>query len=226
MMQFRGGDLKPTQIIYEGVNEVVFSFVPTSAKRILDVGCGTGMLGARLRSVRERTVIGITYSHTEAERARSRLSDVVCADINNLDIASLGKFDCVVLSHILEHLYAPEALLEQLKSSLTQDAVIVVALPNVLWYRQRIQFMLGKWRYQDWGVLDRTHFRFFDRKSARALVENAGFEIMQMRDDGPFPLTRPVRKLLGPVAAKIDLRLCRFAPGLLAVQCVYLARVK
>jgi len=218
--------LEKTQTIYEGVNERVLSFVPLSAVRILDVGCGTGTLGERLRLDPKRYVVGITYSAQEAEMASKRLSQVICAELNDFDFHSLGKFDCVILSHILEHLYSPEDVLERLKCVLEPQSVIVVALPNVVWWRQRFQFLIGRWRYRDWGILDRTHFRFFDIRSSEELLHDAGYEILRRECRGPIPLTKPIRKLLGPLARLIDRIVCGLAPGLFAFQFVYVARIR
>jgi SAM-dependent methyltransferase len=218
--------MERTQTIYDGLNEGVLSFVPSTAVRILDVGCGTGVFGERLRRDGERFVAGITYSAQEAELASRRLSHVYCADLTDFDFGPLGKFDCVILSHILEHLYDPENLLDRLKSVLGPDSVIVVALPNVVWWKQRLQFMIGRWRYQDWGILDRTHFRFFDKRSSTELLENSGYEILRSKSEGPFPLIKPIRKLIGSGAERIDSFTSELMPGLLAAQFVYLARVK
>lgn len=218
--------MERTHIIYGGLNEAVLSFVPRCAVRILDVGCGSGVFGERLRQERERYVVGITYSAQEAELAAKRLSQVYCADLTDFDFGPLGKVDCVILSHVLEHLYFPAELLERLKSVLGSESVIVVALPNVVYWKQRIRFLIGQWRYQDWGVLDRTHFRFFDKRSSAELLEDAGYEIIRRKNDGPFPLLKPIRKLIGPWAERIDSVTSELMPGLLAAQFVYLARVK
>jgi 2-polyprenyl-3-methyl-5-hydroxy-6-metoxy-1,4-benzoquinol methylase len=215
-----------TQTIYDGLNQAVLSLVPPSAVRILDVGCGTGTFGERLRTDGQRYVAGITYSPQEAELASKRLSKVYCADLTNFDFSSLGKFDCVILSHILEHMYSPTQILERLKSVMGPESVVVVALPNVVWWKQRLQFLMGKWQYQDWGILDRTHFRFFDKYSSAELLKDAGYEILQRRYDGPFPLTKPIRRLIGPSAEKLDRFASQMMPGLLATQFVYLAKVK
>ncbi|HXW90886.1 MAG TPA: class I SAM-dependent methyltransferase [Terriglobales bacterium] len=218
--------MSATQTIYEGVNDVVLSLVPPSATRILDVGCGAGSFGECLRKQRERYVVGITYSEREAEMASPRLSKVHCADLNQFDFNPLGRFDCIVLSHVLEHLFFPDQILERLKHALEPEGVIIVALPNVVWWKQRLQFLIGRWKYQDWGILDRTHLRFFDRQSSAALLEDAGYEIMRRTTHGPFPLLKPVRKYMGPWAGKIDRWMSAALPGLLAMQFVYLARLK
>lgn len=212
--------------IYEGLNACVLAFVPPSASKILDVGCGSGTLGEQLRQARERFIVGITYSDQEAQMASGRLSRVVSADLNHFDFSSLGQFDCVILSHILEHLYSPEDSLERLKSALAPQSVIVVALPNVVWWKQRLEFLFGRWRYRDWGILDRTHFRFFDRKSSRELLEGAGYEILKTKCDGLFPLIGPIRKLYPSLVGPIDSLICKLSPGLFANQFVYLARAR
>lgn len=223
---FRRELLQRKLTVYDGINECVVSLVPLESERILDVGCGTGITGARLRQIRERSVVGITYSPEEAELACPRLSKVICAELNSFDFSGLGTFDCVILSHVLEHLYSPEQLLQRLKRVLAPNSVVVVALPNVVWWRQRVQFLIGRWRYQDWGILDRTHFRFFDMRSSEELLTEAGYKILKKRWDGPLPLTQPLRKLLGPVASRMDRIMCRLFPGLFAFQFVYVAKTK
>jgi 2-polyprenyl-3-methyl-5-hydroxy-6-metoxy-1,4-benzoquinol methylase len=194
--------------------------------RILDVGCGGGQLGEELLQNGAREVVGITYSPQEAATAALRLSEVHCANVNDFEFAKLGKFDCVILSHVLEHLYDPQETLMKLKAALTSQAVVIVALPNVLWWKQRLQFLLGRWRYQDSGVLDRTHFRFFDRHSATQLLCDSGYEIVEQLSQGPFPPLKPVRTWLGPRAIQIDQFTSAIWPGLLAMQFVFVARPK
>jgi SAM-dependent methyltransferase len=226
LLPLERGTVEGDLTIYEGVNEQVCSLVPSSAGRILDVGCGTGTLGERLRRERERCVTGITYSDREAEMATGRLSRVICAELNDYDFAGLGKFDCVILSHILEHLYHPEEVLRRLRSVLDPESVVIVALPNVLWWRQRLEFLAGRWRYRDWGLLDRTHYRFFDLRSSQQLLEQAGYEVLRSVRGGVFLNIERIRKVIGPIAPAVDAVLTKLAPGLFSFQFVYLARIK
>ena len=116
--------------------------------------------------------------------------------------------------------------MERLKYVLNPESVVVVALPNVVWWRQRFEFMIGRWRYRDWGILDRTHFRFFDMQSSRELLEQAGYEILRTRRDGHLPFFARIKKLIGPLADGIDRLMCGLAPGLFSFQFVYLARIR
>jgi SAM-dependent methyltransferase len=165
-------------------------------------------------------VVGVTYSNTEAEIARHYLDRVIVTDLNTFDPTDLGRFDCIVCSHILEHLYWPEQVLRVVAHLLQPEkGRLFVALPNTLFWRQRVCFLLGEFRYTDGGLMDRTHFRFFDWASARALVASAGFREISAFADGGFPLARYLPgagRLLSHVAL-------RMAPGIFGWQFVIVA---
>lgn len=177
-------------LVYQALNQSVLARVPNTTKRLLDIGCGSGAFG---QAVKERTgcyVEGITYSDAEAGLARRASDNVLVQDLNHFDPTNLGPFDCAVCSHVLEHLYAPENLLVKLRSCLTPTAILLVALPNILVWRQRWQFFTGRFRYTDEGLMDRTHFRFFDFESASALLRGSGYQITSVEAEGGFPYTR------------------------------------
>jgi 2-polyprenyl-3-methyl-5-hydroxy-6-metoxy-1,4-benzoquinol methylase len=90
---------------YGALNRPVLDAIPTSARRVLDLGCGTGSLGRALKARQIVDVTGVTYSNTEAEMARHHLDRVIVSDINTFSPTDLGGFDCIICSHILEHLY-------------------------------------------------------------------------------------------------------------------------
>src|SRR5690606_10671353 len=117
-------------MLYDAVNEAVLSRIPTTARRVLDLGCGCGALGRRLKQRQEAEIVGVTFSREEASRAKGVLDGVVEANLEDLDVGQLGRFDCVVASHVLEHLQSPEALLERVRSCLDESGVLLVALPN------------------------------------------------------------------------------------------------
>ena len=207
-------------IDYDALNRPVLDNIPTSAQRILDLGCGTGSLGRAIKARQVVEVTGVTYSSTEAEMARRYLDRVIVSDLNTFSPTDLGRFDCVICSHILEHLYWPEQVLRAVVPLLEPEGGrVFVALPNSLFWRQRVRFLMGEFRYTDGGLMDRTHFRFFDWTSARALVASSGFREVSAFADGGFPLARYL-----PGAGRLLNRAAlQLAPGLFGRQFMIVA---
>lgn len=208
------------KVTYPSVNTVLFPLLPSRVERLLDVGCGTGALGQAIKSRYSAEVDGITYSDEEHRVASKALDRVWLGDLNTFAFEQLGVYDCIVCSHVLEHLYDPWDVLRRMKANLSPSGTLIVALPNALEIRTRLQFLRGRFRYSDWGILDRTHYRFFDLFSARELIDQAGFRIDHFSSEGSFPM--PVlRPLLGNFAARIDAWANRTWPGLVAFQFVF-----
>ena len=212
--------------MYQAINDSVLLQIPKTAKRILDIGCGSGNLGREIKSKINCEIIGITYSQLEANHAASYLNQVLVRDLNSFEPSELGKFDCIICSHILEHLYQPNELLVKLRNTLTPDGILIVALPNTLHYKQRLQFLKGNFKYTDGGLMDKTHFRFFDWDTAFDLVENADFEVIIRYADGhlPMPLIRKL-KFIKPIVSYLDKLASTAFPGMFSVQFVIVAKV-
>ncbi len=207
-------------LTYGSVNPGVLSRVPSDSQRILDVGCGSGVLGRVLKEQRPaRFVAGITHSELEAAEARERLDQTIVADLETFDFGELGRFDCVICSHVLEHLRNPVQVLARLRPILAPGGTILIALPNVLYWRQRLQFLMGRFRYTRGGLMDDTHLIFFDWTTARDLVNQAGLRLVASASEGGFPGSR----FLGPAAHVLDSASLRLAPGLLGTQFVLVA---
>lgn len=211
-------------MIYEAVNQPVMLRVPKNAKRVLDIGCGAGSLGRKIKQDINCEVSGVTYSELEAALASTCLEQVLVRDLNSYDAHDLGQFDCIICSHILEHLYQPQALLNQLHDSLTADGTLIVALPNILHWKQRLEFIIGRFRYTDGGLMDKTHFRFFDWETAHELLKQSGFKVIEAEADGSFPLPI-IRKVLPPkIISWLDHTAVKQFPGLFGFQFVFSCR--
>jgi SAM-dependent methyltransferase len=201
--------------IYEndGLPELI-ALVEKRHRRILDAGCGNGANMSMLRA-RGQAAIGITLSRAEASLCLERGLACVIGDIDRgLPFAS-RSFDAVLFSHVLEHVPFPEELLRKVLDLLDDEGAIYVALPNALQFRQRYEFLRGRFRYSDNGFMDRTHLRFFDFSSARQLLEAAGLKVVVHYAIGKVP-QRFLRKLFPRLAAKIDTVGTRLWPGLFA----------
>ena len=187
----------------------------------MDVGCGDGMLARAIRAGSRPVLTGITYSEAESELARSVFDEVLVADLDRFGGEGLGMFDCIVCCHVLEHLIDPWKLLRTLRSHLDPGGTLVVAVPNLLFWRSRLGVLRGNFRYTDGGLMDRTHCKFFDWRTAGELVRQAGLELTGQIGDGSWPGSR----WLGPLQGPMDRAALAVAPGLFAWQFVMTARV-
>jgi 2-polyprenyl-3-methyl-5-hydroxy-6-metoxy-1,4-benzoquinol methylase len=210
-------------MFYEAVNGPVLSLVPETAGRVLDLGCGSGALGREIKRKIKCEVTGVTFSDKEANGAREYLDDVVVCDLNEFEPQELGSYDCIICSHILEHLYSPAEVLARLRDNLSSDGVLIVALPNALFWKQRWEFLRGRFRYTEGGIMDRTHYRFFDYATSVELVRNAQFEIITRDVDAYFPLPF-LRQRLKFVAGCLDKLASKLIPGLCGTQFIIVAR--
>ena len=210
-------------MIYTSINQPVFQQIPQKTKRILDIGCGSGTLGKAIKQNLNCEVVGITYSKDEADLASQSLDTVIVADINELDVSTLGEFDCIICSHILEHLYNPEKLLIELHSNLTKEGRLIVALPNTLFFKQRWEFIKGNFKYTDGGLMDKTHFRFFDWGTAYQLLIETNWIVTQRFADAYFPLPL-IRKFVLPVATLLDRFVARNFPSLFGTQFILVSK--
>lgn len=214
-----------TQRTYENAALAgLMKMVDPRHKRILDVGSGAG---ANMKKLSEsgHDLFGLTLSAGEAELCAIQGFPVVIADIaaSHLPFAD-RTFDGVVLCHVLEHLANPVQVLESLRGLLRPEGAIYVALPNVLYYKQRWEFMAGRFRYTDTGIMDRTHLRFFDIESARALLADAGFRIVHEKVEGGVP-TLGMRSSAPKFWRKIDDVSLRYFPGLFSYHVMFKAEL-
>ncbi len=141
--------------------------------RVLDLGCGPGVLGQHLHQRLGCTVDGVTFSAEEAALARPHYRDVAVADLENINLAEaflLRQYDYIVCADVLEHLRRPEQLLADCRALLAENGQILVSIPNAGYCGLVMELMQGELRYREEGLLDATHLRFFTRQSLLRLL--------------------------------------------------------
>ena len=220
-------------------------------RRVLDVGCGSGLLGARLRES-GNTVWGADAAVDVAALATQRLDRFALVDVIDHDrveeLLGEARFDVIVFADVLEHLPDPVATLRRYRSFLAPGGKMLVSVPNIAVWNVRLGLLLGRFEYSATGTLDRTHLRFFTHASllgvlreadlrveaidvnpgiARAFVGRAK-KIVTRDQEGDrralldSRLYRLYRRFIYPV----EYRLARLLPGLLAFQYVVVARTE
>lgn len=205
-----------------GRTEVV-EWVPAGVTSILDVGCFRGGFGATIKVLRpEVEVWGIEPDPAAAATAAGRLDRVVVGNFP-ADVPA-HQFDCIVFNDVLEHMVDPWAALRACHSMLESGATVVASVPNVRHLTVVLPLLLrGQWNYKDSGILDRTHLRFFTRKSMVELFSDAGLHVEEVR---------PIRVATGGRAvAALKVIECfgqfgrNFSEGLRAERYVVVARI-
>ena len=152
-------------------------------KSVLEVGCASGYF-TKVMVERGCDVVGIEVDPNAAAIAEKWAQRVVVGDIDDGEVWDELKdesFDVVVLADVLEHLRDPLASLKQAVRKLKPAGFIVTSLPNIAHGDVRIALMQGTFRYGDFGLLDRTHLRFFTLESVRELLSQAGLVVVDTR---------------------------------------------
>ena len=155
--------------------------VTASGKRFLDVGCGSGELGAALKQNGAAHVAGIELHSDSAARARERLDVFVEGDVLTAELPfQEGEFDYLVFADVLEHMPAPERVLARVLPFLRPDGRLVVSVPNYRFYSVLLRLVFDRWEYTDHGIRDRTHLRIFTKRVLVELLEDAGLRVERL----------------------------------------------
>ena len=160
----------------------IISLVKGSGLRVLDIGCGTGSLGALIKK-EGNWVGGVELSDQAAAEARTRLDQVWQFDIESEWPAELQKqdIDVVVIAEVLEHVFDPVIVLKHIRGSLKQDGHVVITTPNFLTWTNRVRFLFGSFAYQMEGMFDFGHIRWFTYAYLKKVLTEAGFTIREER---------------------------------------------
>jgi len=190
--------LEKNEEYYAVPQKWVSNLIDGFALRILDVGCGDGATGALLKQIgKAREVHGVEIVASAAQRAEANLDTVIVGDFENIELPyQPGSFDCILATEVLEHFADPWHAVLRLKSLLRDDGYIIASTPNirnltVIWGL----VVRGDWHYNESGILDRTHLRFFTKSSFRDMFVQAGLTVEVLE---PI-LMRYKLKYLGPL---------------------------
>lgn len=157
--------------------------VPNSI-RVLDVGCGSGVLGRYLDGKQcDLTGWDLKLKNSmDYEKFYTSMSE------RNVEKEGLGneKYDAVIFSDVLEHLYEGGKVLRQSRDILNASGKVLVSLPNVVYFENRLKVLGGNWDYTQTGILDHTHIRFYTLDTARKFLTDAGFTIREMEPEIPI----------------------------------------
>lgn len=200
----------------------ILSMMETRAPcRVLDIGCGPGWLARELR-LRGHHVTGVDL--VEHPDVRSRTDRFVQADLDTgLPDEILGGYDVILAADVLEHVRDPERLIRQMTDCLAETGVVLASVPNISHWYSRGRIAMGLFNYDQRGILDRTHLRFFTRRSFLQLARRCRLQPNVTRHSGlPFDVVSPGKQgTVGRSARRLDAFLVKAWPTMFAYQFVY-----
>ena len=147
---------------------------------ILEVGAGLGSTLARVKhDFPNSTVRGIEIVQPVAEFA-SKYSDMRCTNIETYEFPETEMYDYIMFGDVLEHLIDPFSLVDRLKKNLKPGGCILASIPNIMNANVIYELLHGNFAYQDSGILDRTHLRFFTKNEVVKLFSTRGYSIERL----------------------------------------------
>lgn len=163
---------------YSNINTDLLDAVPTSARKVLEVGCGEGWFGKRVKELSPQCEYhGVELFPDAAQVAANNLDLVIQGNIEDAKLLSSlpNGYDLLVFGDLLEHLINPWETLKILAAKAAPQSTCVACIPNVSHWSIVANLLQGKWEYQDAGLLDRTHLRFFTVETMFKMFQDAGW---------------------------------------------------
>lgn len=162
--------------------------IPVDTKRLLDVGCGAGMFSLAVKNKTGCEAWGIEPVASEAKKA-ARVLDYVRTGffedvVDTIDV----RFDVICFNDVLEHMQDPYQALRLSLNLLNPKGMVIASMPNILHYQAFLDIVMKKdFKYTDAGIMDRTHLRWFTRKSMVRMFEECGYEVQDIIGLDPTP---------------------------------------
>lgn len=155
--------------------------LPNHAERVLEIGCGAGQT---VRWLKQTNRIGRAWAmelfESAAEKARPHFEEILVGDAERLIATAFERqeFDLILCLDVLEHMVDPWRFLSTAQRLLRPGGRLIVSVPNIRCARVLLPLLWrGEWQYADHGILDRTHLRFFTRRTALALATTSELRV-------------------------------------------------
>ncbi len=187
--------------------------------KLLDIGCSRGEVAELIDSP------GIAYEGVEPFSDDYAFAVGLGLNVKQLTAEEAirqltNEYDLLVFGDVLEHLVSPSDVLSESRKILSQNGVVLLSVPNVAHFTNRISLFFGNWDYKDRGIRDRTHLKFFTIKTIKEMCLAAGFQIIETSYT-PIPIEALANGRRIPFFKYLDYvnyKLTQSAPKLFAYQ--------
>jgi 2-polyprenyl-3-methyl-5-hydroxy-6-metoxy-1,4-benzoquinol methylase len=172
------------------IDPVVLKLIQSStAMRILDLGCGNGVLTKKIADL-GYDVVGVDPSESGVEGAKKMFPDIdfqVCGVYDDPEKAGLGKFELVVAEEVIEHLYYPDELLKFSRKVLGKNGILIITTPYYGYLRNLLLGIFNRWDHHLTPLWDHGHIKLFSKKTMLRLLVRNQFKMIQFQGIGNLP---------------------------------------
>jgi 2-polyprenyl-3-methyl-5-hydroxy-6-metoxy-1,4-benzoquinol methylase len=168
---------------FSNIRQDMIAYLPAKKDiNFLDIGCSGGDTICFLKSkflIKKGTGVEL-FDLPDSNQSNPLIDKMIIGDIQekNLELPH-GSFDVIFCGDVLEHLHDPWGVMEYLKNFLKPDGILIVSIPNIREIRTMYKiFIRGDFKYEQSGILDKTHLRFFCKKNIQQLFIDTGYEIL------------------------------------------------
>ena len=182
---------------YEGNRPEIVKFLPPTYSKVLEIGCGDASFRNNLNENCEYW--GVEPAKLSTQMDSNTVHRILAGYFDDVyDDLPDGYFDLVICNDVIEHVPDHDSFFCKIKLKMTSDGTIIGSIPNVRYFDNLLNLLRNKdWEYQDSGILDRTHLRFFTEKSLLNVFKKNGFVVEEYSGVNNFlTKTRSIKKLL------------------------------
>ncbi len=167
--------------IHEYHNPDLLRLIPVQSKKIVEIGCSSGALAREFKKIAPDCFwLGVEIDSTYAEMAKRYCDKSIVLDIETAPESfweEVKNSDCWIFGDTLEHLRDPWKILRLIRANISNMGSVVACIPNAQHWSLQARLNIGDFRYEEAGLLDKTHLRWFTRQTIIEMFDQTGFRI-------------------------------------------------
>lgn len=168
---------------HDNHNPDLLKLIPIESRNLIELGCSSGALAREFKKINPRCkYVGADIDPAYVELAKRYCDQAIVADIDTANQSFFTEHadkDCWVLGDVLEHLRDPWSTLRNIRNCIPGDGSVVTCIPNAQHWSVQVRLCVGDFNYEDNGLFDRTHLRWFTRQTIIGMFDAAGFQIVE-----------------------------------------------
>ncbi|MFM7849304.1 MAG: class I SAM-dependent methyltransferase [Rubrivivax sp.] len=167
--------------VHDMHNPDLLRIIPRTARHLIEIGCSSGALAREFKKLEPSChYTGVDIDPRYVDLARRHCDTAFAADLEVVGEDFWGSYadrDCWIFGDTLEHFKDPWRVLRNIRGVIPANGCIAACIPNAQHWSLVVRLACGDFRYEDQGLLDRTHLRWFTRATLLELFDQCGFTV-------------------------------------------------